>query len=459
VIKRVREVLLVILACSLSLTGCWDRIELEDVAWVQAMGFDVGADGYLATTLQIGIPHSLRSAIMAGGGQGPEYLTITVNSKTALEALDLASVNLGRRVSLVHTQAFFFGEELARRDIRGLAGAMDRYKEIRGTALMAVVKGKAEDLLRLDTSPLETSPSRFIQTLLQQHAHTGLFKASSFVRDFVNHLESSAEAPHAPLIGIAADYKPSSGSGGGGPASTPADQYPPAPQVGEELEEGKIPPPLTGPAGSSLQTEAGMLPKLGGGPVAMLGTAVFAGGKMVGTLTGEETRALLAVQNDFERGSYAIPDPEKPDDIAYSLGFTVHRANSDIDVERNGDKVKIGVRLDIEASYMSPKTQTDYTDPRLIYRAESALANYIKHHLDTAITRTQQEMRVDPFGFGRYVKGTFLTWPEWEAFEWHNKYPDAEIVTEVVVKVLRYGLDLGPLQVPQWEKTRAKESQ
>lgn len=124
VTKKTSIVLLIVLIFGTSATGCWDRIELEDVAWVQAMGFDPGVDGYLATTFQIGIPHSLRSATVSGGGAGgaPEYLTVTIHSRTALEALDLVSLNLGRRVSLVHTQLFLFGEELARSGLRGLVG-------------------------------------------------------------------------------------------------------------------------------------------------------------------------------------------------------------------------------------------------------------------------------------------------------------------------------------------------
>lgn len=463
-IKRVCSLLALILLLGLTSTSCWDRIELEDVAWVQAMGFDTGIDGYLATTMQIGIPHSLRGSTAAGGsGGGPEFLTITIHSRSALEALDLASANLGRRISLVHTQAFLFGEELARGDVRGLAGAMDRYREIRGTTLIAVVRGRAEDLLRLNTSPLEISPSRFVQTLLQQHNQTGFFKASTFARDFVNLMESSSSAPLAPLIAIASDYRPPSSEerqgAKGGQGTTPGEQYPSTPPVGERLEAEKIPPALTGPDGSATFAKADMIPELGGGPVSMLGMAVFSGGKMVGTLDAEETRALLAVQNDFERGSYAIPDPERPDDTQYSLGFTVHSGSGKTKVTRTGDHVRIEVRMKVEVSYMSPKTQTDYTDPRLTYVAENALADFIKKSLDSTIYRTQKTMRVDPFGFGEKVKQTFATWPEFEAFEWQNKYPDAEIVTEVKVKVHRYGLDLGPLYIPLWERTRSGETQ
>lgn len=460
VTKKTSIVLLIVLIFGTSATGCWDRIELEDVAWVQAMGFDPGVDGYLATTFQIGIPHSLRSATVSGGGAGgaPEYLTVTIHSRTALEALDLVSLNLGRRVSLVHTQLFLFGEELARSGLRGLVGALDRFREVRGSALVAVVRGRAEDLLRINTSPLEVSPSRFIQTVLQQHIYAGLFKASSLARDLTNLSESSVKSPVVPLLGIASDYTPPEGQDGQGGQgrqgsqgeSSPGEQYPSTPEVGETLEPDKVPRPLLPPDGNTTFGEAGMIPKMGGGPVTVLGVAVFRGDKLAGTLSGEETRALLAVLEDLERASFAVPDPERPDDVQYSLGFTAQSATSKVKVKRSGENVEIDVKVSLEVSYVSPKTQTDYTDPRLVYVAESALASYFKEILDRAIKRTQ-EMGADAFGFGRRVKMTFLTWPDFEAFEWPNRYKDAKITTEVEVHVRRTGLVLGPLQVPRWE--------
>lgn len=461
-IKKTSLLLVILLAFSASSTGCWDRIELEDIAWVQAMGFDAGIDGYLATTVQIGIPHSLRSSTVAGGGPGgdPEYLTVTVHSKTALEALDLISTNLGRRVSLEHTQLFLFGEDFARSGLRSLAGALDRYREVRGSALVAVAKGRAEDLLRINTSPLEVSPSRFIQTVLQQHIYTGLFKAATLARDFVNLTESSSVAPAVPLLGISADFEPpgnQSGTGGQGNQleSNPGEQYPSTPQLGERLEPGDVPPGLINPEGGATHGEGGVIPKTGGGPVSFLGLAVFRGDKMVGTLSAEEARAVLAVHGDLERASFAVPDPEKPDEVKYSLGFTVQSASSRVSVRRTGEDVELDVKVNLEVSYVSPKTQTDYTDPRMVYVAEGALASYFKTVLDGAIQKTQ-DMGADVFGFGRRVKMTFLTWPEFEAFEWPNRYKDARIATSVEVKVRRTGLVLGPLNVPRWEAEETK---
>ncbi len=446
------------LIMALTLVSCYDRIELEDVAWVQAAGFDKAPDGGILLTLQVGIPGHLRVPGTAAAGQGAHYATTSILSKTAFEAIDLASLNLGRTLSLIHTQLVLFGEDLAKSDLRSVVQAMDRFREIRGTVLVAVAKGKAADILRVNNSPLEVSPSRFIQTITQQHKSTGLFEATFFTVGFVNLFESSARSPSCPVLTLASDYEPpkkeDKGSDGG--RTDPAQEYASTPRVGQDINPETIPPNILGPQSSPLDVLGDQMSKLGGGPVVMMGTAVFRGGKLVGYLTGEETRAMLMVTNDFERGAYVIPDPEVPHKPEYSLGADVKGSGTKIKVKRTGEKIQIDITVDLDVTYLSPKTQTDYSDPRMTPLAKRAIEDYIKKTIDRTIAKTQA-MGSDPFGLGKKVKRTFLTWPEFRDFNWLDKFPHATINTKVNVRVKRYGLDLGPLQVPLYETVRSQD--
>ena len=108
-----------VLSMAATLVSCYDRMEIEDVAWIQAAGFDRAPEGIL-TTLQIGIPSQLRLPGSSAMGSATHYTTISIASTTVLEAIDLASLNLGRTISFLHTQVVVFGEELARSDVRSL---------------------------------------------------------------------------------------------------------------------------------------------------------------------------------------------------------------------------------------------------------------------------------------------------------------------------------------------------
>jgi spore germination protein KC len=452
-VRSPRRFWILVIIAALCAPGCLDRAELEDIAWVQAIGFDKGPEDFLSTTLEIGVPRTLRAGpATVGAAGGPYYITITVVSRTALEALDLAALNLGRRISLVHTQLFLFGEELARSDLRPLVGAMDRFREIRGSAHVAVAHGRAEDILRVNTSPLEVSPNRFIQTVMQQHQQTGLFEAATFVRDFTNLMESSSMSPRCPILSLAADYQPQKAGGGQGGSQgqsgqrDPAQGFPSTPKVGERVEP-KVDLKEMGPGEDTTGLSGWQVPKIGGGPVIIMGTAMFNGGKMVGALTGEETLTAILIRNDFERGGFPVLDPTAPDKPELSMSVGAIGAKSKITVKKAESAVSVAVEVRMDVSYISPQTQTDYTDPRMTPLAERAVEDYIKGVMDRAIAKSQA-VGSDIFGFGEKVRHTFLTWPEFEAFAWLTKYPATKIETTVHVKIKRYGLDLAPLAVP-----------
>ncbi len=424
--------------------GCWDKVELEDVAWVQAMGFDKGPDGYTVTTFQVGVPRNLRGGVGGGGAgvpSGPYHVTVSVLAKTSFEAIDLVALNLGRRLSLEHTQSFVFGEELARADIRGLASGMDRFREVRGSAFVFLARGRAEDVLRAMTSPLDVSPSRFLQTIVQQHRHTGLFEATQFA-PFIWGIQSDAHTASAPIIALAKDIRPGVPTGMGR-------EYPASPGIGERIGETALPDVGGATAGSSM-LEAGRMPRLGGGPVEVMGTAVFSGGQMVGDLDGEETRAMMMLKGRFERAAFSIPDPMAPE---YPLALEIKGLGTRVRARRDGERVWIDVTVRVEINYIFTRTQADYTDPRNSPIVEKAVEEYLKAHLDRAIARAKG-MKVDPFGLGEYVRKTFWTWPEWEAFAWPTKFPDALVNASVKCNLARYGMNLEPLSVPPGERLR-----
>ncbi len=444
--------LLVSVILTLSHTACYDQVELEDIAFVQAIGFDKHPEGLL-TTLQVGIPSHLRLPGTSTPGPGAHYATFSVVTKTALEALDLASLNLGRILSLVHVQLILFGEELAKSDMRATIQATDRFREIRGTVLVAVAKTKATDILRVNNSPLEISPTRFLQTLTLQSADTGLFPITRLTVDFANLLESSSQSPACPVMALASDYEPPKKEGqGGGETPDPSQEYAPSPEIDDEIEPEAVPEHTLEPEGSPTDILGDEIPKLGGGPVVMMGTAIFSGGKLVGYLTGEETRAMLMLTGDFKKGSYVIPDPKKPKDIQYSLGVDVKGSGTKVKAKRQGDQVQIDVVVHLKITYLSIKSQTDYTDPRLTPVVEKAIGDYIKSTIDRTVAKVQG-MGSDVFGFGNKVKRTFLTWPEFRDFRWFEKFSEATVNTTVKVDVHRYGLELGPLNVPPTELT------
>ncbi len=457
--RRAAAVSFLLAAIIVGCPGCWDRVELEDLGWVQTIGFDIDSQGMLVTSFQIAIPHRTESGAGAST-QEATYLSLSIAAPTGLEAIDLASVTLGRKLSLQHAQLVVFGEECARTDVRPLAGTMDRFRGTRGTTFVAVCPGRAADLIKVTMSPLETNPSKFILGLMQQHSITGLFKAVQ-LEDFWQRLVSEDTQPICPLIAInhqVMGSSPEGGGPGGGAGSSGGSggsdaQTRATPPVGTQC------PSSPNPGGATTDLEAGQTPRLGGGPVEMLGSAVFKGGTMIGTITGDETRAVLILTGDFERGAFSIPDPQFPDDPAAAWSVDLRNSREKVRVRRDGDSVTLDIKVEMDVEYLATKTLTDYTDPRNSPIAERAIADYVKQLVDRTIARSQREFGADFIGFGLAVRKTFLTYPDWDAFLWQLKYPQARITTQVTVNLVRYGESLGPLIVPPSEEFRERRGE
>lgn len=165
--------ILIIIFILVTLTGCWDSTEIDEMAYVISLGLDKGEQNILKLTLQIAIPKTIaeggKSMMSPGKGKGQKSPgaestdTITVEARTILSGLNMVNSFISRQISVSHLKAVVISEELAREGIGRYLNPLARYRELRGTASMIVVRGSADEFLSVLKSVLETNPSKFIE--------------------------------------------------------------------------------------------------------------------------------------------------------------------------------------------------------------------------------------------------------------------------------------------------------
>lgn len=150
--KRTVFVIMLIIS-TLTLGGCWDKKEVNELGWVMALGIDEGSEpGTFLVTYQIVSPKV--------GGEGAETTswTISVEGKTIRETLDTLYTILYKQPFLGTMKMVVFGEEFARNV--GLNKAVDflqRNYALRLTMDFVVAKGKAKDILNAKTLTEQTT--------------------------------------------------------------------------------------------------------------------------------------------------------------------------------------------------------------------------------------------------------------------------------------------------------------
>lgn len=434
--KKSKIFLLFLLFLSLLLTGCYDAREVDDQVYSIVIGLDKGVHNRVRLTVQYatyqgGGSGSGGGMEKGGGGGGEEErqsagaIVHTIEAPTILEGLDLLNCAVSRRISMVHTKMIVISEALAREGIANYLGPLARYRETRRTMQMVIVKGSAEKFILENKTSIGESISKTIELMTSQAENTGYFPRVSF-HDFYRSTISSYGQAYACYAGVN-DFKEI--------------------KTGEQGE---------GPLKTHLNLVPGKIPRKGVVKREFIGTAVFSGDRMVGSLDGEETRYFLMVKGLFDRGIITIKDPEKPG-ATIPLDVRLGRKPK-IKTRFAGNRPVIDIDLNIEADVGAIQSRISYENINKINELNKALASDIKRGVEDVVKKTQKDYQSDIFYFGENFAHYFPTIEDWEKYNWSSHYPQAQVNVHVEVNIRRTGLmfESSPIIYPSSDKSGGK---
>lgn len=205
----------------LFITGCWNRIELNDVALVVGTGVDIADNDTVELSNQIIVPSQIHTAPAGGGGggEGNAFLTITATGKSLLDASHNVQARLSRRLFHSHRQNIFIGEQLAKQGLEKLVDEYSRNPDVRLRSDMWVVRNDDGKSLLKVPYPLESIPALAI---LKTNRHLGGAFGVSFI-DFLKAASSETSSPTLPVVQIVSEYakvKESAGNKNQDPSKT-----------------------------------------------------------------------------------------------------------------------------------------------------------------------------------------------------------------------------------------------
>jgi hypothetical protein len=264
---------------AMSLTSCYDANEFDDIIHVVAIGIDKGVSDQWRLTIQFPTMKesggSEQSAAEAEKVRKNIYLRVD-RRPFFFAGINMLNTSLPRKLNFMHAQIILFSEELAESGlINEYIAPINRFREIRKTSHVFVVKGKAYDLMKENKPFIGNLLSKSFQLLIKEGAMTGYFPHVT-LENFSEGLKSTY---HQPIAAIAAVNNGKSFIENGEPSGT-------------EFKTGG-------------EYSAGRIPRTGDNKIEIWGTALFVRDTMVGELDGDETRYLLLARvnlnGDFSR--------------------------------------------------------------------------------------------------------------------------------------------------------------
>jgi|LSQX01.3.fsa_nt_gb spore germination protein KC len=422
-----KAVILIILLCLsfISMTGCYDRREVDDLVYPVAIGLDKGKTNYLRMTLQLAVPTSIGSGGEVGSGEvGKSVGITTVETPSIYSGLNMINTYVSKQINMSHVKAIVFSQELAQEGIEKYIYAFMRGREFRPNAYVMVARGQgnaAEKYLRSVKPEFETNPAKYYEMVLSAYKYTG-FTADTTLISFYHKMGSKAIQPVAVLAGVSKFSETED-------IDIVNSTY---------MEKNRSPEYQGGQYPLEGDFMAGDMPKVGSVKSEVMGLAVFNNSKLVGELDGQETTYNLMGRGEFGHSYMSIPDPKS--EGKFVLLNVKQSRSPKKSVMMEGDEPKISIKIILEADILSIQSGINYEDMKHVRILEKFTEEFLKSAIERFLKKTAEENNADTCGFGMVMKRKFLTWRDWEDFGWEKKYENSTFNVEVDLKIRRPGL-------------------
>lgn len=365
-----------ILLLPLFLCGCYDRFELDNLAYVIAVGADPGSGDNLDITYQIAIPVKMAGESTDAGKQ--TFTTYTISAPSLSVANTLVNEKVSKGVNLSHIKLIVYSEEMARKDLSGRVNVFISYSDIRPRASIAVCKGTAKDFLEGISPKLEASPSRYYELLFGTYNYTTQSEPSQLI-DLYTAFQSIDRNAYVTYIKLSS---------------------------GEEDER----------------------------EAELAGIAIFDETHMIDANTDNDF--LLAhsiLTSNLKQTGYSVPHFEQKDKVISVRLIETRKPK--ITVTLSGDSPQIKCDVSLDAHLISSGTDINFYNKENEKKLKNELDKSIKEKIDSFFEKTISEYNVDIAGIGKYSKVNFLTWNEFKDYNWLSKYKNAKYEVTVDTKL------------------------
>ena len=378
-------------------------MEIESGLFVLAMAVDPAPQGNLTVTVKAlsGTQETVGGA-SSSGGQGkesasareeaaqsresqmeapePGYIVMSATAESCLRALELLSATTPRTLNLSQLKEIVVSETLARSQ-----ATLSILKEIHslyranGSAVVVVTPDDAGDFIRRQRAVLGVRLSKYLQVLFQHFSQIDTIPPDAKLSRVIAAMESAAQ--DAAVVYAAGNRFDSTLSLSSAP------------------ETDRLP---------------GHLPRTAPTSNEYLGSAVFSGPQMTGTLTGDETGLLCLLMGQAKTRTF-------------TLNGAQYKINLSTKVSRSVDKQTGALCIKIHMNLTRAAGQSSDTALDIARQIETGAA---------ALLSRLQAMDSDAVGFGRIAVRRYPSIGEWQRAQWPLFYRSAPVRVTAFVRLM-----------------------
>lgn len=397
--KKYIVLLLILTLSTFSLTGCQYRTSsIDKLAYVVALGIDLGTTNNLLVTFQILIPSSSSS----DSSQSDKSIVNSVECSSIESGINIMNSYISKEISLSHCKAIVISEKLASQGISETIFTLMNNIQVRPDCSVIISRCDSSYFLENSKPVLEKLTARYYEIAPTSSEYTG-YTQEITLHELFYQLNTLTGNPVAILGGI------------------------------NETSNTNT-PTADSPIEQDSSYKANETPIISKPNMENLGLAVFKGDMLVGELTAIETICHLMVTNKLKTCTLSIPSPFVEGDlIDITIVPTTKSKNT---VELVEGSPYITSKISLNARVISMNQSSESLTNENIQKIEEYANSYIKYQVEQYLYRTAKDLGCDIDNFGTYAARKFLTEQDFKEYDWINNYNNSFFNVEVSVNIL-----------------------
>jgi spore germination protein KC len=402
--SRLIKLLFVVFFTVPLLSGCWDRLEIEDRAVVLAISVDTAAKAteqeeneishygtdfpapakeMIRVALQIALPGKipLGPGESGGGGKGSGQTVWIIDEvgHTIDDALTNLQQQISGRLFFGHLRVIVVSDEIAKKEMQNLNDYLRRNPEVRRMAWMMVSKGNAKKLMTAKPE-LERVPALYLLSTMDNAVRTGKFPANYVGMYWSNSMKKGQEA-YLPYV---------------------------------ELKKEQN--------------------------IELIGMAYFKKDELAGTTKPFEITVFMAIKGLNPAGYRGYVKLEGTSNIV-TIYSTSRKSKLDVQIKNNRPYFTLSILIEVN---LEEKLNENFlvSNSRTLSEIQQTNQDAIKKAAESLI-KDMQDKGTDIFGFGEYVRAKKPSY--WNRQiktkeKWQQSFKDISVEVKAVARVRRIGM-------------------
>ncbi len=381
-----------------TLSGCYDDKEIDETAYIIALGIDKGDNENYSYTFQFSSPLSLSNGESGEGssqegsekqGKSDENSTVSnlvIDAPDFYIAKNMTNNFLSKNVDMSHLKLIVFSSQIDAGGVEDHSQLLLHEREIRPHTAIAVAVTSAGEYIENVNPELESNTSKYYE--LMSLRSNNVYAPAKRLHDFVDDM-----------------------------AAKNSDSVLPIAVNGKELKNFPSDNSISGwitPHSSQISSSHSVLS----------GMAIFKDGKLSGAMDGDSAMIFNILNRSIKNCTITVASQSSPDEtLSFRLtvlepaAYNTDIENNSISVSQNFQLEFLGLRL--PQGYHSFDELYAYTQKILTQRIQDFLND---------ISRSK---KADILDIRNHLRLRFATWEEWNNFDWDSFYQKAKFVVNI----------------------------